>query len=902
MRRLGTGLTGVVIVLLLVLYTLPFVVRDQLVLWLYSQGVDDARLKQISVNWFTGRLQVKGLSVERQGYTPLRLELLDVDLDLAALLDQQLLIESVQLTGLKGGISDQPDQLWLGPIPLPASQPSETSEPESPSTWQLGLNRLQIDELSWLSQWQGARYPLTIKAARLTNIYQWAPLTRTDLMLDGAFDGAPLNISSAGQPLQQRPELSFELKLDRIPLNSLMAMLGQPLNLRLSADQKIRLQLNPLTVAAEGGVKLHQVSWKAEQSASASQVSWDGKADWDAEKSKASFDGGLTLSGTQAELPEQLSSTLKSLQFNGAGEVIIAPALNAVVDGKLKLEQLQADTAQQQTAMLERLGWQGKLKLALQGEQLSLESRQQTQLAGVDLKMPGLQATLASLDNNSSVTLNGSQWQLELPALQLGALEVVQESVPLVAFDALALESLTASPDTAELSRLSLNTLKLAQQQGSDQPISQWRSLVVDQVGWTKERLQIKEIILNGGESHIRRGASGALTDIEAVQQRLAALTGAGNDADVETEATESDAKADAAMEIQLGSLSIREPHQLHFADQSVTPAFNFDGAVKSLAVGPWDNRGKRPTDLNLQAQLNGDGEMTLHGVLDTGSMQSGGWTLDISGVEMPYLSPYSMEYTGYYIQSGQLDLNSKGTLVAGKLDGKTSVGLNNFDVEPRKQDKVGKVSQQLSMPLETAVMVLEDDDENIHLDLELKGSLDDPDFGYQSVINSLAGKGLKTAAFSYLTKALQPYATIASLAKTAIEASEKGTFISLQPVNFKPASAALSSDMKGYMAKLTEMLAERPAMRLKLCGNAVAADQNVLKPQLEAENKKRKKPLEAEALAAQLQQRMQTLAEQRSAAVKAALATKVEKKRLFVCYPDVNAESDEAPTVSVGI
>jgi len=884
--------------------TLPYLVRDQLVLWFYGQGVEDARLRTLSLNWFTGELNIRGLSLQREGYTPLRLDHLQLDLSLKALLDKQIRIEQFRVLGLHGGIAQRDDQLWLGPVPLPSAEAGEEntgSADTGGSNWQFGLDQVALNDIRWLSDWQGQRYPLQIDSAELLRLYQWAPLEQTDIALKGRLNGAPLTLSSAGTPLQASPQFSAAINLEAVPLDNLMALAQQPLRATLSSNLQLTLQLNPLQVKAEGSLALAKLDWSAEQQAAVRNLSWKGTAQWQGETSAADFDGALALKGIALTLPEQLELKAGAARWNGKGELALEKGLKASLKGKLGLAKLAAALPADQRAALAELNWQGDVVLRQPTDQaLQLTTNNRVELQQLSLQQKQLVARLSQLVLNNSVELKGEQWALQQPEMNATSLSVSDGDYPLVSLGAVALNEVSASATQAKLAALELTGLQLARvnDEENPRPLSQWQQLRVEQLSWQPERLSINEVQINGGDTLLRRDEQGALVDIELLKQRLAALQPASS----EEPGWEKPATESTPMVIQLTGLSVRQPHQLRFQDRSVKPAFNFNGELSQLAVGPWDSEGKRPTDLNLLAKLNGDGDLKLHGVLDTATMQSGGWTLDVSGVEMPYLSPYAMEYTGYYVQSGQLALNSKGTLKSGQLEGKNHLQLNNFDVEPREQDKVSKVSQQLSMPLETAVMVLEDDDQNIDLDLDISGSLDDPNFGYQSVINSLAGKGLKTAAMSYLTKSLQPYATLLSLAKTAVEAGEKGTFISLQPVSFAPGSASLNGDMKGYIGKLTEILTERPAMRLKLCGNAVAADRKLVQAELDKANSKRKKPLSDEALANRLQVQLQTLAQQRSEKVKEALARTVDKKRLFVCYPQVAMDSDAAPAVSVGI
>ena len=907
MRKLLTVLLGAILVLLLALHTLPYLVRDQLVLWFYQQGVEDARLRSLSVNWLNGRLTIDKLALKRDGFSPLVLDQLKLDIDLSALIDKQVRIEQLAVHGLQGGLSDEDNRLWLGPLSLPVSEDQDETvagEDSAASEWQVGLDQLDITDLAWLTRWQGQRYPLQIAQAQLSHLYQWAPVTETEFNLKGQFDGSPLALDSRSYPLQASPEFNATITTDRFSFGSLAALAQLPLSGQLSSNLELKAQLNPLKISVDGDLTLAKLDWNAEQTAQLSQLTWKGQAGWSQETQNADLAGTLNLQGVKLSLPEpQLAITLAGLRWQGQNQAQIGDTLKNDLNGTLNLNDLKLSMAAQQAAVaLDALQWRGRSALVKPAEgALNVTSEQSLMLSGLNASQDALKAQLVSLENQSLLELEGDKWQVALPELSATGFEAYKGEVSLAQLQSLKAEEGLFSASQAELAQLTVEELQLAQLANSDkrQPISQWATLQLHQFGWKPEQLAIQRIELGGGESRIRRGKQGELTDVEALQQLFAVPA--------EDQASEQSGASGSAskqpMQVKVEEVIVTNPHKLLFTDRSVKPRFKFKGELSSLSVGPYDNASEKATDLLMKARLNGDGQLNLKGKLDLASgLENGDWVVNIQGVEMPYLSPYSMFYTGYYLRSGQFNLVSEGKLTAGQLEGSNQIRLHNFDVEPREQDKVGQISQQLSMPLETAVMVLEDDDENIELDLDLSGSLDDPNFGYQSVINSLAGKGLKTAAFSYLTKALQPYATLISLAQTAIDANQKGTFINLQPVMFTAGNAGLNSDMRGYLDKLTGMMTERPAMRLKLCGAAVAADAEVLQVQLEKENAKRKKPLPEDDLAEELQQQLQNLAEQRSEAVKAQLAKSVDKERLFICYPTVDATSTEPPHLSVGL
>jgi len=386
-KKILTVLFSLVLVIALALQTLPYLVRDQLVLWFYDQGVDDARLRTLSVNWFTGRVLVEGLSLEQQGYQSLKLARLQLDLSLKALLDKRVLVEQFEVQGLHGGLSGTEQQLRVGPIAVPVAAEGTKDAPKdetAPSAWQIGLDRIALNDIRWQSDWQGQRYPLRIDNAELVKLYQWAPLDQTDIRLNGAFNGAPLNISTAGTPLQKTPQFNIDLKLDALPLDNLMALAQQPLKAKLSSDLKIALQLNPLTVAAEGDLGLAAVKWQSAQQAKVKALDWKGKAQWTGDSSAAAFDGGLIVNGVTLSLPEQLDLKAGSLRWAGNGKVLLAKGLSTQLKGKLGSGDLTVKLPDAQQLALSKLDWKGTVELQQpDGKPLQLKTDNDLTLAGL---------------------------------------------------------------------------------------------------------------------------------------------------------------------------------------------------------------------------------------------------------------------------------------------------------------------------------------------------------------------------------------------------------------------------------------------------------------------------------------------------------------------------------------
>jgi hypothetical protein len=207
-------------------------------------------------------------------------------------------------------------------------------------------------------------------------------------------------------------------------------------------------------------------------------------------------------------------------------------------------------------------------------------------------------------------------------------------------------------------------------------------------------------------------------------------------------------------------------------------------------------------------------------------------------------------------------------------------------------------------MPLGVAISVLEDDEGNIKLSVPVSGSIDDPNFGYSSVVEIIAKKGLKQAAFGILTKALQPYGALITIAKTALEAKENGTFINLAPISFAPGSAQVDKEMRGYLVKIADMMKTRKKLKLKICATAVLQDKNILSPDILLANAALEKPASPTIIDKAINNVIQALATSRNKSVEDELKVlKVSGDRLFVCFAKTNFKNAALkPLVNLGL
>ncbi len=264
---------------------------------------------------------------------------------------------------------------------------------------------------------------------------------------------------------------------------------------------------------------------------------------------------------------------------------------------------------------------------------------------------------------------------------------------------------------------------------------------------------------------------------------------------------------------------------QLHWTDRSVSPAYQADVTLHSFEVGAI-NTGKFdfaakglstpmiPVDvvvgLDQFNRIIFDGAMGMQK-----GTPAGNFTFRIDQLDLVPLSPYVVQAMGYRVQKGMLELNLDMGINNGDMNGEARLNLQNSQFDPADEDIIANVSQQIAMPVETALSVLKDDNNNIRLTIPVTGPIDDPNVGIDDVLAKVSTAAVQTATLFYLKQAFQPYGALISLGSLV---SEELFAIRLDPLDYAPYVHQLSAEQKTYLQRVANMMTPKPELELQVC------------------------------------------------------------------------------------
>jgi len=243
-----------------------------------------------------------------------------------------------------------------------------------------------------------------------------------------------------------------------------------------------------------------------------------------------------------------------------------------------------------------------------------------------------------------------------------------------------------------------------------------------------------------------------------------------------------------------------------------------------------------------------------------------------------------------------------------GELKGASKLVINNLEVGPGDPKRMDELTTQLNMPMDSALSLLRDKDNNIRLKLPVSGDVADPKFDLGDAINQAVGKAMRVTAVSYLKFYFQPFGAMITIGKWAGEAAAS---VHLDPVSFEAGAATLDDTAAQYFDRLAGLMQERPKLRVKLCGRAVPADRDTLEQAAaaaaarKAQEAKVKPPVQPPPPPPPIsEEQLQALARQRATAAKDYLINRhgVAAERLFVCKPELDTAAEAKPRLELAI
>ena len=183
----------------------------------------------------------------------------------------------------------------------------------------------------------------------------------------------------------------------------------------------------------------------------------------------------------------------------------------------------------------------------------------------------------------------------------------------------------------------------------------------------------------------------------------------------------------------------------VNFSDKFIKPNYSASLVEIGGRVSGLSSEESRLADIDLRGKLENSAPLEIVGKINPLAKDLFlDLKVDFRDMDLSPLSPYSGRYAGYGIQKGKLTLNLKYHIEKGKLDSENKVFLDQFTFG----DAVDS-PDATKLPVRLAVALLKDRSGEIHLDLPVTGSIDDPKFSIWGVVWKIVVNLLVKAATS---------------------------------------------------------------------------------------------------------------------------------------------------------
>ncbi|MFT6039611.1 MAG: hypothetical protein ACI9TP_002410, partial [Candidatus Azotimanducaceae bacterium] len=212
--RLFMAAGAIVVLLLVMTLSVPIVARSQIESTLTDLFKARATLASVSINPFSGYVVLRDITIEND----ISVARLALTMDVAALLDRRIHVETSQVTGLRLPLSYAEDQLSIGQLQWPLEDGGDDSETPreavQPLIWQ--IDKLLLEDAAFAVQYGEQAHQVIITRLALAGMHSDMAREVTyevDMLVDASHLAASGGVSLAS-PVSVTSQLQAQVRLD----------------------------------------------------------------------------------------------------------------------------------------------------------------------------------------------------------------------------------------------------------------------------------------------------------------------------------------------------------------------------------------------------------------------------------------------------------------------------------------------------------------------------------------------------------------------------------------------------------------------------------------------------------------------------------------------------------------
>ncbi len=264
---------------------------------------------------------------------------------------------------------------------------------------------------------------------------------------------------------------------------------------------------------------------------------------------------------------------------------------------------------------------------------------------------------------------------------------------------------------------------------------------------------------------------------------------------------------------LSFGHFALVDGAKIRFEDTTVEPAVDIETFFQLAEIQGFDTSDPaKRAKVRIEADINEFTQLELDGWVTGFGPKS---NLDVKGkienIELHTYSPYTAEFGGFMLDSGQLTLLTNSISKEGNLDGLLNVELEGLEFTPLSAEDLERVNGRTGLPIETLIGFLENSEGRIDLELPIGGTISKPEIDIKPAIYKGIGGILK--------KVFPP-----TLVASFLLSGANGD-MSFKPIEFSPGSKKMNREAKTYADNILKLLKEQPKLSLDFCGRSTYED-----------------------------------------------------------------------------
>ncbi len=329
-----------------------------------------------------------------------------------------------------------------------------------------------------------------------------------------------------------------------------------------------------------------------------------------------------------------------------------------------------------------------------------------------------------------------------------------------------------------------------------------WQSLAFDdlRMGYSPMYVHIDKVALTDFYTRLIVYPDGSVNLAQIMEQGTHEETPAApNTATPALQPAAAETPRQAGPDIRIRTITL-QGGRVNFSDASLKPVFSMELAEIGGRVSGLSSAEATLADVDLRGKVNQFAPLEIVGKINPLREDL---FVDLkarfSDMDLSSMTPYSGKYVGYTIEKGKLSFDLNYQIAKRKLDSKNNLFLDQFTLGEKVESPTAT-----NLPVRLAIALLKDRKGEIHLDLPVTGSLDDPEFSVWKVVLQILVNLISKAATA-------PFALLGALLGGGEE---------LGYLEYDPGSAVVADANATKIEKLTTALYERPSLKLEIEGH----------------------------------------------------------------------------------